>query len=120
MKHSTRLTHPREVQPQTLSTEVKPLGELLQYQDGAIVSRVLLKNKGGTVTIFAFDQGEGLSEHTAPFDALVFIMDGEAEVEIAREVYRVRQGDTITLPANIPHALKAATRFKLLLTMIRG
>ena len=120
MKHSTRLTPPREAQTQTLSTEVKPLGELLQYQDGAIVSRVLLKNKGGTVTIFAFDQGEGLSEHTAPFDALVFIMDGEAEVEIAGEVYRVRQGDTITLPANIPHALKAATRFKLLLTMIRG
>ena len=120
MKHSTTLRHPREDQKQTLSTEVKPLAELLEYQDGAIVSRVLLKNKGGTVTLFAFDQGEGLSEHTAPFDALVFIMDGEAEVEIAGEVYSVRQGDTITLPANIPHALKAATRFKLLLTMIRG
>ena len=103
-----------------MSAEVKPLGELLQYQDGSIVSRVLLKNKGGTVTLFAFDQGEGLSEHTAPFEALVFIMDGEAEVEIAGKAYRVKQGETITLPANISHALKAVTRFKLLLTMIRG
>ena len=120
MRHSTTLTHPREGETQTLSTEVRPLAELLQYQDGAIVSRVLLKNKGGTVTIFAFDQGEGLSEHTAPFDAFVLIMDGEAEVEIAGKSYRVRQGETITLPANIPHALKAVTKFKLLLTMIRG
>ena len=119
MRQSTP-THPRKNQTQTLSTEVRPLAELLQYQDGAIVSRVLLKNKGGTVTIFAFDEGEGLSEHTAPFDAFVLIMDGEAEVEIGGKAYRVKQGETITLPANIPHALKAATRFKLLLTMIRG
>jgi quercetin dioxygenase-like cupin family protein len=105
---------------QTLSAEVKPLGELLQYQDGSIVSRVLLKNKGGTVTLFAFDQGEGLSEHTAPFEALVFVVDGEAEVEIAGDVYSVRAGETITLPANIPHAVRAATRFKMLLTMIRA
>ena len=107
-------------QIQTLSAEVKPLGELLQYQDGSIVSRVLLKNKGGTVTLFAFDQGEGLSEHTAPFEALVFVVDGEAEVEIAGKVYSVRTGETITLPANIPHAVRAATRFKMLLTMIRA
>jgi quercetin dioxygenase-like cupin family protein len=107
-------------QIQTLSTEVKSLIELLQYQDGSIVSRVLLKNKGGTVTLFAFDQGEGLSEHTAPFEALVFVMDGEAEVEIAGKVYRVRPGETITLPANIRHAVRAATRFKMLLTMIRA
>lgn len=120
MEHSKTLTHPREGETQKLSTEVKPLAELLQYQDGAIVSRVLLKNKGGNVTLFAFDQGEGLSEHTAPFDALVFILDGEAEIEIAGRIYSVRQGETITLPANVPHALKAATRFKLLLTMIRG
>ena len=107
-------------QTQTLSPEVKPLGELLQYQDGSIVSRVLLKNKGGTVTLFAFDRGEGLSEHTAPFEALVFVVDGEAEVEIAGKLYRVRQGETITLPASIPHAVIAATRFKMLLTMIRA
>ena len=102
------------------STEVKPLGELLEYQDSSIVSRVLLKNKGGTVTLFAFDMGEGLSEHTAPFEALVFVIDGEAEVEIAGRAYTVRTGETITLPANIPHAVKAATRFKMLLTMIRA
>jgi quercetin dioxygenase-like cupin family protein len=105
---------------QTLRTEVQLLGELLHYHDGAIVSRVLLKNKGGTVTLFAFDESEGLSEHTAPFEALVFVLDGEAEVQIAGEVYRVKSGETITLPANIPHAVKAATRFKMLLTMIRA
>ena len=102
------------------SAEVKPLLELLQYQDGSIVSRVLLKNNGGTVTLFAFDHGEGLSEHTAPFEAFVFIVDGEAEVEIAGKAYKVKEGETITLPANIPHAVKAATRFKMLLTMIRA
>ena len=102
------------------SAEVKPLLELLQYQDSSIVSRVLLKNNGGTVTLFAFDHGEGLSEHTAPFEALVFILDGEAEVEIAGKAYLVKEGETITLPANIPHAVKAATRFKMLLTMIRA
>ena len=107
-------------QAQALSAEVKSLGEQVQYQDGSIVSHVLLKNKGGTVTLFAFGQGEGLSEHTAPFEALVLVVDGEAEVEIAGEVYSVRQGETITLPANIPHAVRAATRFKMLLTMIRA
>jgi len=109
-----------EEQIETTSAEVKPLGELLEYQDGSIVSRVLLKNNGGTVTLFAFDLGEGLSEHTAPFEALVFVIDGEAEVEIAGRAYSVRTGETITLPANIPHAVKAATRFKMLLTMIRA
>lgn len=101
-------------------TEAQPLGELLQYQDCSIVSRVLLKNKGGTVTLFAFDQGEGLSEHAAPFEALVFVVDGEAEVVIAGKAFGVKPGETITLPANIPHAVKAATRFKMLLTMIRA
>jgi quercetin dioxygenase-like cupin family protein len=109
-----------EEQVEKSSAEVKPLGELLQYQDGSIVSRVLLKNKGGTVTLFAFAQGEGLSEHTAPFEALVFLVDGEAEVEIAGKTYNVRSGETITLPANIPHAVRAVTRFKMLLTMIRA
>ena len=100
--------------------EVKQLVDLLQYQDGSIVSRVLLKNKGGTVTLFAFDKGEGLSEHTAPFDALVVVTDGEAEVEIAGESFKVRQGETIILPANQPHAVKATAKFKMLLIMIRA
>jgi quercetin dioxygenase-like cupin family protein len=107
-------------QIQTLSPEVRPLAEILQYQNGAIVSRVLLKNAGGTVTLFAFDQGEGLSEHTAPFEALVFVVEGQADVEIAGKAYSVKSSETITLPANIPHAVKAATRFKMLLTMIRA
>src|SRR6185436_17117550 len=108
-----------EEQIQT-SRKVKPLGELLEYQDGSIVSRVLLKNNGGTVTLFAFDVGEGLSEHTAPFDALVVVTDGEADIEIAGESFKVRQGETITLPANRPHAVRAATKFKMLLIMIRA
>ena len=102
------------------AAEVKQLVDLLQYQDGSIVSRVLLKNKGGTVTLFAFDKGEGLSEHTAPFDALVVVTDGEAEVEIAGESFKVRQGETITLPANQPHAVKATSKFKMILIMIRA
>ena len=100
--------------------KVKQLVDLLQYQDGSIVSRVLLKNKGGTVTLFAFDAGEGLSEHTAPFDALVLVTDGESDIEIAGESFKVRQGETILLPANKPHAVRAATSFKMLLIMIRA
>jgi quercetin dioxygenase-like cupin family protein len=100
--------------------QVEELAELLQYQDGSIVSRVLLKNKGGTVTLFAFDVGEGLSEHTAPFDALVVVTDGEAEIEIAGESFKLRQGDTIILPANKPHAVRATSKFKMLLIMIRA
>ena len=99
--------------------EVKQLSELLQYQDGSIVSRVLLKNKGGTATLFAFAEGEGLSEHTAPFDALVVALDGEAEIQIAGQNFTVRHGETITLPANRPHAVKATSNFKMLLIMIR-
>jgi quercetin dioxygenase-like cupin family protein len=99
---------------------VKPLLDLLHYQASSIVSRVLLKNKGGTVTLFAFDLGEGLSEHTAPFDALVVVTDGEAQIQIAGEDFQVRQGETIILPANQPHAVRATTQFKMLLIMIRA
>ena len=106
-------------QNSTSTIEVKKLSELLQYQDGSIVSRVLLKNKGGTATLFAFAEGEGLSEHTAPFDALVVALDGEAEIQIAEENFTVRQGETITLPANRPHAVRATGKFKMLLIMIR-
>ena len=110
------------VQEQSVVTgaRVKELVDLLRYQDSSIVSRVLLKNKGGTVTLFAFDIGEGLSEHTAPFDALVFVTEGTADIEISGESFTVKQGETIILPANLPHAVKAVTRFKMLLTMIRA
>jgi quercetin dioxygenase-like cupin family protein len=96
------------------------LRELLHYQEGSIVSRVVLKNPAGTVTVFAFDQGESLSEHTAPFDALVLILDGEAEIKIAGHEYRLREGESLIMPANRPHAVRAATKFKMLLVMIKG
>ena len=100
--------------------EVKDLIDLLRYQDGSIVSRVLLKNKGGTVTLFAFDEGEGLSEHTAPFDALVIVLDGASTIQIGSETFTVRKEQTLTLPANRPHAVRAITKFKMLLIMIRA
>ena len=104
----------------TTTPAVQDLANLLQYQDGAVVSRVLMKNAGGNVTLFAFDAGEGLSEHTAPFDALVTILDGDAEVEISKKPYRLTAGQTITMPANEPHALRALKRFKMLLVMLRA
>ena len=100
-------------------SETQQLINLLQYQDRSIVSRVLLKNSGGTVTLFAFAEGEGLSEHTAPFDALVVVLDGQAAIQIDSEHFSVHAGETITLPANRPHAVKAVTNFKMLLVMIR-
>jgi quercetin dioxygenase-like cupin family protein len=100
--------------------KVNRLTDLLHYQSGSVVSRVLLKNKGGTVTLFAFSKGEGLSEHTAPFDALVQVIDGEANIYIAGEEFRVGAGEVITLPANRPHAVTALTDFKMLLIMIRA
>jgi quercetin dioxygenase-like cupin family protein len=110
---------------------VRQLSGMLQYQAASIVSRVLLKNKGGTVTLFAFSKGEGLSEHTAPFDALVHVIDGEAEIgiapvkretntDVALEKFRVQAGQIITLPANRGHAVTATTDFKMLLIMIRA
>jgi quercetin dioxygenase-like cupin family protein len=102
------------------SPEVRDLKDLLHYQEESVVSRVLLKNEGGTVTLFAFDQGEGLSEHTTPFDALVILIDGEAEIDISKQTYRLKEGETITMPANQPHALRAMSPFKMLLVMIKA
>jgi len=96
------------------------LADLVEYQPGAIVSREILKTKTGSVTLFAFDAGQGLSEHTAPFDALVQVLDGEAEISIAGKRHRVRAGETILMPAQKPHALKAVSRFKMMLTMLRA
>ncbi len=95
------------------------LADLLDYQEGSVVSRALVKKKAGTVTVFAFANGEGLSEHTAPYDALVHILDGEAEIGIAGVQHRLGNGDFIIMPANVPHSVHAGTRFKMLLTMIR-
>lgn len=96
------------------------LASLVDYAEGAIVSRVLVQRPSGTVTLFSFDNGQTLSEHTAPFDALVFALDGEAEITIDKEPFSVKVGETILMPANIPHSLKATDRFKMLLVMIRG
>lgn len=96
------------------------LAGLLAFQPSSVVSRVLLKNKGGNVSLFAFDAGEGLSEHTAPFDALLVGIDGRADITIDGHVNRVGPGDALTLPANRPHAVAAVEPFKMLLVMIRG
>jgi quercetin dioxygenase-like cupin family protein len=95
------------------------LAELVQYQPGAVVSRTVLKRPSGTVTAFAFDQGEGLSEHTAAFDALVILIEGSAEITIGGVPHRLAAGQVLRLPAGKPHALKALARFKMLLVMIR-
>jgi len=109
-------------------TQEKPVGKakvmkierLVDYQEGAIVSRTLIDKKAGTVTVFAFDEGQGLSEHAAPYDALVTLLDGKAEVVISGKSLQVRAGGMVILPANEPHALKATKKFKMLLTMIRA
>ncbi len=98
---------------------VRP-AELLAYQESAVVSRTLLDKPVGTVTLFAFDQGQGLSEHTTPFDALVYLLDGEADITIAGKTSRVRAGEMVIMPANQPHALRAVTPFKMMLVMIRS
>jgi len=101
-------------------SEVQNLSSLVNYQESSVVSKMLIKKSAGTVSLFAFDKGEGLSEHTAPFDALVNILDGEAEIVISGEIYIVKQGEMIIMPADEPHALKAIKRFKMMLTMIKS
>ena len=95
------------------------LAGLVAYQDGAIVSREIASLPTGTMTVFAFDAGEQLSEHTAPFDATVIGLEGEADIRIGGQAQRVKAGEMIIMPANVPHALKAETRFKMLLVMIK-
>jgi quercetin dioxygenase-like cupin family protein len=94
--------------------------ELVQYQAGAVVSRTLVKKPAGTVTAFAFDKGEALSEHTAPFDALVLAVDGEAEISISGRANSIKAGEMLRLPANKPHSLKAVTKFKMILVMVKA
>ena len=103
-----------------LSSKASNLSELITYQPGSVVSRQLIKKSTGNVTLFAFDKGEGLSEHTAPFDALVYILDGSAEIIISGKSYHLKPGETIIMPANQPHALKAVERFKMMLVMIKN
>lgn len=95
------------------------LKESIEYSKGAVVSKTIIDKKTGTVTLFAFDEGQKLSEHTAPFDAIVQVLDGEAEIIINKASFLLDQNETIIMPANIPHAVNAVKRFKMLLTMIK-
>lgn len=96
------------------------LEDAIDYAGGGVVSKQVTKNKGGNITLFSFDKEQGLSEHTTPFDAFVQILDGETEINIGGEIFHLTRGQSIIMPANIPHSLKATERFKMLLTMIKG
>jgi quercetin dioxygenase-like cupin family protein len=104
----------------TFAGQAVALVDLIDYQEGSVVSRTLIEKKAGTVTLFAFDEGQGLSEHTAPYDALVYILDGEADVVISGKSVRLKSGEVTLMPANEPHALEALTRFKMLLLLVRS
>ncbi len=100
--------------------KVLNLAELIDYSEGGVVSKQILKSQAGNITLFSFDEGQGLSEHAAPFDAMVQVLDGTVEIKIGGVASTLHQGETIIMPANITHALSATKRFKMLLTMIRG
>jgi quercetin dioxygenase-like cupin family protein len=110
----------RESDRKALTDKAAKLIDLVSYQEGSIVSKTIVEKKTGTVTLFAFDGGQGLSEHTAPFDALVWILDGEATVTISGKSHRLKEGEAILMPANQPHALEGPGKFKMMLTMIRS
>ena len=103
-----------------MAQQVSNMKDLVTYQDSSIVSKEIIKKPTGTVTIFAFDQDQGLSEHTAPFDALVYVLDGLVEITISGKSYRLQEGEIIIMPAGEPHALQAVSRFKMMLLMIRS
>ena len=124
--NATEADGPREQQVSSsnkgeiIPAEANRLADLANYQEGSVVSRVLVRRSTGNVTLFAFDEGQELSEHTAPFDALVHVLEGKAEIAIAGKPFEVGAGEVILLPANRPHALRAIVRFKMLLIMIRS
>ncbi len=106
--------------PDNIAGKVMNLATMVEYQAGSVVSRTVIDKASGTLTLFAFDKGQGLSEHTAPFDALVHVLDGEAEVTISGKPLTVKKGEMVIMPANAPHALRAAARFKMMLVMIKS
>jgi len=110
----------RRIGIEKLVAQAVRLIDLVDYQEGSVVSRAIIDRKAGTVTLFAFDDGQGLSEHTAPFNALVYLLEGEAEVVISGKALRLREGEMVIMPADQPHSLKAVKRFKMLLMMIRS
>ncbi len=103
-----------------MSAQAVNLNSMIDYQAGSVVSRTIIDKKEGIVTLFAFDEGQGLSEHTAPYDALVYILDGEADIVISGKTIRLKKGELTIMPADEPHALSAVKKFKMLLTMIRS
>jgi quercetin dioxygenase-like cupin family protein len=103
-----------------LIAQVTKLADLVDYQEGSVVSRTIIDKKTGTLTLFAFGEGQGLSEHTTPFDALVYLFDGEAEITISGKTFHLKEGEMIIMPASEPHALKAIKKFKMLLTMVKS
>jgi quercetin dioxygenase-like cupin family protein len=105
---------------ESLTGKVFKLAGMVDYQEGAVVSRTIIDKQAGTCTLFAFGEGQGLSEHTAPFDALVNILDGEAEIKISGKPFNLKTGDIIIMPANEPHALRAVKQFKMMLFMIKS
>ena len=100
--------------------KVQNLADLADYQKGSVVSRTIIDENVGTVTFFAFDEGQGLSEHTTPYDAMVYLVEGEADIVISGEPYHIKAGQMIIMPANQPHAVKAIKRFKMVLIMIKS
>ncbi len=113
------MEHTEEQTDISMSQAVR-LIDFIDYREGSVVSRVIVNKKTGSVTLFAFDDGQGLNEHTAPFDAMAYIIDGEAEIIILGKPFRLKQGEIIIMPANEPHALKAVKKFKMILTMIKS
>jgi quercetin dioxygenase-like cupin family protein len=103
----------------TLKSQIMKMFSLAEYQEDSIVSRTLIDKEAGTVTFFAFDEGQGLSEHVAPYDALVSVLDGEAEITVSGKTFSLKEWEIMILPANKPHALKAIKKFKMMLTMIK-
>jgi quercetin dioxygenase-like cupin family protein len=112
--------HKKQKGIEELGTKAKSLVDLIAYQDDSVVSREIINKKTGTITAFAFDEGQGLSEHTAPFDAIVQILDGQAELTIGGKVLNAFTGQMVIMPANVSHSIKATKKFKMLLTMIRS
>ena len=110
----------KNVSSKSLVAKASDLASLIEYQEGSVVSRTLIDKKTGTVTLFAFDENQGLSEHKAPYDALVYVIEGGVEITISGKSLTLKQGEITIMPANEPHALVAKTRFKMLLTMIKS
>jgi len=110
----------KQSETEKLKAQALKLSDLVEYQDGSVVSRTIIDKKAGTLTLFAFGEGQGLSEHTAPFDAFVYIIDGETEITISGKTLNLKAGEMVIMPANETHALKAVKKFKMMLVMIRS